>query len=60
MGGSTSERKTAITNAFGYYSFESVQAGQTYVFSVISKRYSFQPRTVEVSEELTELNFTAE
>lgn len=58
--GETGERKSAITNAFGYFRFEEVQAGQTYVFNVLSKRYTFQPRTVEVNEELTELNFEAE
>jgi len=58
--GETGERKSAITNGFGYYRFEEVQAGQTYIFNIISKRYTFAPRAVEVNEELTELNFTAE
>jgi hypothetical protein len=58
--GDTGERKSAITNGFGYFRFEEVQAGQTYIFNVISKRYTFAPRAVEVNEELTELNFTAE
>jgi hypothetical protein len=58
--GETGERKSALTNAFGYFRFEEVQAGQTYVFNVLSKRYTFAPRTVEVNEELTELNFEAE
>ena len=31
---------TALTNAFGYYSFEEVTAGQTYVISVSSKGYN--------------------
>ncbi|HEX9961807.1 MAG TPA: carboxypeptidase-like regulatory domain-containing protein, partial [Pyrinomonadaceae bacterium] len=58
--GETGERKSALTNAFGYFRFEEVQAGQTYVFNVLSKRYTFAPRTVEVNEELTELNFEAQ
>lgn len=58
--GETGERKSAMTNAFGYFRFEEVQAGQTYIFNVLSKRFTFQPRTVEVNEELTELNFEAE
>jgi Carboxypeptidase regulatory-like domain len=55
----TGERKSAITNGFGYYRFEEVQIGN-YVFNVTAKRHTFQPRSVEVSEELTELNFEAE
>jgi hypothetical protein len=58
--GETGERKSAITNGFGYYRFEEVPAGQVYTFNVVSKRYTFAPRTVTVSEELTELNFEAE
>ncbi|MDQ3799695.1 MAG: carboxypeptidase-like regulatory domain-containing protein [Acidobacteriota bacterium] len=58
--GETGERKSAITNAFGYYRFEEVPAGQTYVFNVVSKRYTFPSRAVTVSEELSELNFEAQ
>ncbi|HEX8736735.1 MAG TPA: carboxypeptidase-like regulatory domain-containing protein, partial [Pyrinomonadaceae bacterium] len=58
--GQNSERVKAITNGFGYYRFEGVPAGQTYVFNVLSKRYTFEPRTVEVNDELTELNFEAQ
>jgi hypothetical protein len=58
--GETGERKSAITNAFGYYRFEEVPAGQSYVFNVVSKRYTFPSRAVTVSEELSELNFEAE
>ena len=58
--GETGERKSAITNGFGYYRFEEVQSGQTYVFNVVSKRYTFAPRAVTVSEDLSEVNFEAE
>jgi hypothetical protein len=57
--GQTGERKSAITNGFGYFRFEEVPVG-TYVFNVLSKRYNFEPRTVEVNDELTELNFEAQ
>ncbi len=50
----------ATSNPFGYYRFENVGAGETYIFSVDSKRYSFNPQAVTVSEALTDLNFTAE
>lgn len=50
--------RTARTNPFGYYSFEEVEVGATYVFGVISKSYQFAPRVVTINEDLTELNFT--
>ena len=52
--------RTAITNPFGYYRFDDVEVGASYVFNVVSKRYSFAPQVVSVVEDLTELNFIAE
>lgn len=51
--------RTALTTSFGYFSFDSVQAGETYVVSIISKRFQFAPQIVTVKEELTGLSFTA-
>jgi hypothetical protein len=51
--------RTTRTTAFGYYRFDEVQAGQTCIFTVVSKRYQFTPRIVSIFEELTDLNFTA-
>jgi hypothetical protein len=55
-------RRRALTGAFGYYRFDDIPAGQTVVVSVSSKRFSFaEPsRAVNVGDELTDLNFTAE
>ncbi len=53
------ETRTTLSNPFGYYRFYEVEAGQSYVFSVSSKRYQFTPRTVSVMGNLEELNFTA-
>lgn len=51
----------APTNAFGYYSFEDLLTGGTYVVSVASKRYSFvnQTQIVIANDNLTDINFTA-
>jgi len=51
--------RTARTSTFGYYRFDEVEAGQTYIFNVRSKRYQFAPQVVTVTEDLTELNFIA-
>ena len=54
------QTRVATTSSFGYYRFDEVAAGETYIFTVVHKRYSFTPQVVSVSEELTELNFTAQ
>ena len=54
------ETRYALSNTFGYYRFNDVAVGETYVFSIVSKRYLFAPQVVSVFEELTELNFIAE
>ena len=52
---------TALTNAFGYYSFEEVATGQTYVVSVSSKGYHFNEpvRVVNVGDTISGLDFVA-
>ena len=54
--------RTAETNQFGYYRFDDVEAGQTYIFSVSHKTFQFaiSPQVIFVQEELSELNFTAD
>ena len=53
------ETRFAMTNPFGYYRFDDVPSGESYIFNVVSKQYQFTPQIVNVFEELTELNFTA-
>lgn len=52
--------KTAQTGTFGYYGFEDLSAGETYIIQVISKRYRFDPQVVTLFEDLSEINFIAE
>ena len=52
--------RTAMSSAFGYYRFTDIQAGQTVTIEILSKRYGFQPRTVNVSGDASDLNFIAE
>ncbi|HMS44110.1 MAG TPA: carboxypeptidase regulatory-like domain-containing protein, partial [Pyrinomonadaceae bacterium] len=56
----TGTTRTVRTSAFGYYRFDDVEVGETYVVSVNHKRYLFASQVVSVTEDLTELNFTAE
>jgi CSLREA domain-containing protein len=51
--------RTALTNPLGYFRFQDVAAGETYVFNVFSKRYAFEPQIVNVNEDMNNLNFIA-
>lgn len=51
--------RTARTSSFGYYRFDAIQPGRTYVISVASKRYTFSPRAVMIEDELAGLDFIA-
>jgi uncharacterized repeat protein (TIGR01451 family) len=57
---STGMARTARTSSFGYYSFEGIEVGGTYVISVGSKRYSFTPRTLTVNDAVSDFDFTAD
>jgi hypothetical protein len=50
----------SMTNSFGYFGVNEINAGETYIFQVTHKQYNFAPQVVNVSEDLTELNFTAQ
>lgn len=53
--------RTAITGTFGYYRFDDVEVGQTYVVSVRSSRFGFASDTqvLSVNDEISDLTFTA-
>jgi hypothetical protein len=52
----------ATTGSFGYFSFDGLTAGQTYVVTVNSKRYNFTlpSRVVTLVDNLTDVNFVAD
>lgn len=49
--------RTTMTNPFGYFRFEGVEAGESYFFNVNHKRYRFSPQFVDVSDQLEGINF---
>ena len=53
------ERRTTTTNPFGFYRFEGVEVGQTYIVAVLARRFIFTPQTVVVGDEISGLNFVA-
>lgn len=50
----------ARTNQFGYFHFEDVGVGETYVFNAYSKQYTFATQVLSVDDNITGLNFTAQ
>lgn len=52
--------RSAMTSSFGYFKFENVEVGQTYVVSVQSKRYTFSSQVIDLTDELSDLVFVAE
>lgn len=52
--------RTVLTNAFGYYRFDDVAAGQTYFLNAAAKRFRFNSQVLNVGEELTGVDFIAQ
>lgn len=55
-------RRTAITSSFGYYAFDGIEVGHTYVLEIASKRYTFAnpTRIFSLQDTLADLDFVAE
>lgn len=51
--------RTVITSSFGYYSLAEVEAGESYIISITSKRYVFRQQFVSIVDDVTGLDFTA-
>jgi fibronectin-binding autotransporter adhesin len=54
---SSGNTRLALTNPFGYFSFENVGVGQTYIVTISSKQYQFSPQILNITEEVSNLNF---
>jgi hypothetical protein len=51
--------RSTTTGTFGFYAFENIAPGQTYTISVLSRRYTFTPQTMQINGNLTGVNFSA-
>jgi hypothetical protein len=53
---------TALSNAFGYFSFQGIPTGQTYVLSISTKRHRFpiDSQTITLTDDVTGIVFIAE
>lgn len=61
-GNSLTQPITVVTGSFGYYSIDGLQAGETYVITVNSKRFNFTvpSRVITLVDNLENVDFTAE
>ena len=62
VGGPLTAPRTVLTSGFGYYSFEDLPAGQTYIVTVGSKRFTFAvpSRPVVLVDSIGDFDFVAE
>ena len=58
---SNGQTRTAVSTSFGYYHFDAVRTGETYILSANGKHYTFsQPlQVLNINEETDEVNFIA-
>lgn len=54
--------RTARSTTFGFYRFENIPVGETYILTVQTKRFVFLPdtRIVTLLDDLTDVDFTAQ
>ena len=59
---SSGTTRTTLTNIVGYYRFDDVAVGQTYIFTASARRYQFIVNTqlLTILEDTEDINFTAE
>ncbi len=51
-------RKSTITSSLGYYQFENLAGGATYTLNALSKRYTYEPRSVLANDNIFDFDFT--
>ncbi|HTH37198.1 MAG TPA: carboxypeptidase-like regulatory domain-containing protein, partial [Pyrinomonadaceae bacterium] len=51
--------RTAVSNPFGYFTFDDVQVGATYVVNVRHKRYRFEAQVINLTDSFAGLVFMA-
>jgi len=62
LSASDGSARTTVTNTFGYFRFANVGAGETYVISASSRRYSFENPilVLNVHDDVASLDFVAQ
>jgi hypothetical protein len=60
-GNALTEPMRVTTSSFGYFTFEGLQAGETYIVTVNSRRFTFQQpsQVISLVDNVVDVNFTA-
>jgi hypothetical protein len=51
--------RRTLSSTFGYYQFDDVEVGTTYLLQAVDRQFQFTPRVVTVADEMTELDIIA-
>ena len=57
---SSGNMRAVKSSSFGYYSFNDIEVGHTYIISVASKRFQFATQIISLSGEMTNVDFIAQ
>ncbi|MEP6787142.1 MAG: DUF4394 domain-containing protein [Acidobacteriota bacterium] len=52
--------RTVTTSSFGFYQFDEVAVGESYVIGVVSKQYRFTSQLIQVGDTLTNMDFVGQ
>ena len=52
----TGATRSTLSSNFGYYRFDDIEVGQTYILSATAKQFQFAPRVIAVNDELSNLD----
>ncbi|MEP6788424.1 MAG: carboxypeptidase regulatory-like domain-containing protein, partial [Acidobacteriota bacterium] len=52
--------RTVTTSSFGFYEFDEVAVGESYVIGVVSKQYRFSSQLIQVGDTLTNMDFVGQ
>jgi len=52
--------RQVITNSYGYFTFADIPTGTSLTANVTAKGFTFQPRMIQVMDNLTDINFVAQ
>ncbi len=55
---SSGKPRNVMTGVYGNYRFDDMATGETYVISIRSRRFNYEPRVVALTDELTGFDFT--
>jgi hypothetical protein len=55
----TGETQVSLTNQFGYFHFDAVPVGESYLLSVSHKHHEFESRFISVVDDVSDLEIVA-